>query len=549
MEKVGITTGKFIAGIVIAILISSAISIGIATQLMTGTQGSIGPQGEKGETGIQGLTGPAGSAGATGATGATGPAGATGATGATGTQGPPGPKGPYLPDFDSDWVNVSDKRGQYFNITHNLNFDDLLVDIVGRGPDGSIHQKYLGLNKYVVSGWGWAYGGTSSDIGRSVVQTSDGGYAIAGYTVSFGAGLNDVYLIKTDSGGNVLWSRTYGGTDNDMCFSLVQTNDGGYTMAGTTESFGAGLTDVYLVRTDRNGNMLWSRTYGGTGIDLGYTLVQTRDGSYVIAGYTNSSGAGGNDVYLVKTDANGNMLWNQTYGGTASDIGRSVVQTVDGGYAVAGYTNSFGVGGTDVYLIRASSSGDMLWSRTYGGTGNDLGHSVVETNDQGFAIAGHTNSYGAGSNDVYLVRTDSNGAMLWSKTYGGTGDDIGFSLVQAIGGRFAISGPTTSFGAGGTDVYLVETDANGNMLWSTTAGGTGNDFDGSLVQAVDGSYVIAGYTNSFGSGLNDFYLVKTDTEYEFGLGRTASTSNTLTLYRGINDVDWTYVRIRIWKID
>ncbi len=549
MEKVGITTGKFIAGIVIAILASSAISVGITTQLVTGPQGPVGLQGEKGEPGIQGLTGPTGPPGATGATGATGVTGATGATGAIGPQGPPGPQGPYLPDYDSGWLDISDKSGQYFNITHNLNFDDLLIDIVGRASDGSVNQKYLGLNTYVESGWGWAYGGTSSDIGRSVVQTGDGGYAIAGYTVSFGAGLYDAYLIKTDAGGNLLWDRTYGGTDNDMGFSLVQTSDGGYAIAGTTESFSAGLTDVYLVRTDDSGNMLWSQTYGGIGIDQGYYLVQTNDGGYVIAGSTTSSGAGSNDVYLVKVDASGNMLWNQTYGGTSSDIGRSVVQTGDGGYAIAGYTNSFGVGGNDVYLIKSDANGNMLWNRTYGGTGNDLGHSVVQSGNEGYAVAGQTNSFGAGSSDIYLVRTDSDGAMLWSKTYGGLGDDVGFCLVQARGARYAISGPTTSFGAGGTDIYLVETDDDGNMISSWTAGGTGNDFDGSLIQAVDGSYVIAGFTDSFGVGLTDIYLVKTDAEYEFGLARTDYSANTLTLYRGSNDVDWTYVRVRIWKID
>jgi hypothetical protein len=394
-------------------------------------------------------------------------------------------------------VDISDKRGQYFNITHDLNYGDVLVDIIGRAPDGSEHQKYLGLSKYEVPGWVWAIGGSGSDIGRAVVQTSDGGYAIAGNTNSFDAGNNDVYLVKTDSAGN----------------------------------------------------MLWSFTYGGTGIDMGYSVIQTIDGGYAITGYTNSFGAGLNDVYLVKADANGNMLWNMTYGGGGIDVGRAVVQKGDGGYDIAGYTNSSGAGNSDVYLVKTDSAGSLLWSSTYGGAGSDLGHSLVQTVDGGYAVAGQTASFGAGGNDIYLVRTDSSGGMLWNQTYGGTGSDVGMSLVQSIDGGFAMTGPTTSFGAGGTDVYFVETDGSGKMLRSTTFGGPGDDYDGSMTQSVDGSYVIAGYTDSFGSGLNDVYLVKTDTEYEFGLARTGSTDTTLTLYRGSNDVDWTYVRVRIWKID
>jgi hypothetical protein len=198
MEKVGVSTGKLIAGLVIAILASCAVSVVVCTQFARGPQGEKGATGATGDTGATGPEGPAGPQGATGAAGATGATGATGDTGATGPQGPPGPQGPYLPDYDSGWVNISDKRGQYFNITHNLNYNDVLVDIIGMATGGgSIHQKYLGLTGYG-GGWQKTWGGVNHEAGCSLVQTIDGGYAIAGYTGSFGAGNYDVFLVKTD---------------------------------------------------------------------------------------------------------------------------------------------------------------------------------------------------------------------------------------------------------------------------------------------------------------------------------------------------------------
>ncbi len=357
--------------------------------------------------------------------------------------------------------------------------------------------------------WTKTYGGSDYDYGYSVQQTQDG-YIIAGYTCSFGVGGADVYFIKTDANGNVEWTKTYGGRYDDWGYSVQQTQDSGFIIAGKTYSFGAGYEDVYLIKTDANGNVEWTKTYGGSGWDCGYSVQQTQDGGYIIAGYTFSFGAGYADVYLIKTDANGNVEWTKTYGGSDDDRGYSVQQTQDGGYIIAGETESFGAGGADVYLIKTDANGNVEWTKTYGGSDYDWGFSVQQTQDGGFIIAGVTSSFGAGSYDVYLIKTDANGDVEWTKTYGGSYDDWGKSVQQAQDGGYIIAGWTYSFGAGRCDVYLIKTDANGNVEWTKTYGGSDDDCGYSVQQTQDGGFIIAGKTESFGAGECDVYLIKTD---------------------------------------
>jgi len=201
------------------------------------------------------------------------------------------------------------------------------------------------------------------------------------------------------------WTQTYGGTGNDVAWAVVQTSDGGYAIAGYTNSYGAGTrttSNFWLVRTNSTGNMLWSRIYGGASADYAYSVVQTGDGEYALAGYTDSYGADG-DSWLVKTDSTGNMLWNKTYGGAVWDYAQSVVQTGDGGYALAGYTTSYG-SGWQFFLVKTDFAGAMQWNKTYGGTDTEAAYSLVQTGDGGYALAGYTLSYGAGNYDFWLVK-------------------------------------------------------------------------------------------------------------------------------------------------
>jgi len=360
--------------------------------------------------------------------------------------------------------------------------------------------------------WSKTFGNLGDDFGESVQQTPDGGYVIAGFTESYGAGGEDVWLIKTDSNGNKTWDKTFGGTSEDAGWSVRQTSDGGYIIAGSTSSYGAGARDAWLIKADSNGNKAWDKTFGGTSDDAGWSVQQTLDGGYIIAGGTGSYGAGEGDVWLIKTDSNGNKVWDKTFGGTSDDAGWSVQQTSDGGYVIAGFTGSYGAGGEDVWLIKTDSNGNKVWDKTFGGTSLDDGESVQQTSDGGYIIAGYTESYGAGGEDVWLIRTDSNGNKVWDKTFGGTSDDAGWSVQQTSNGGYIIAGSTGSYGAGEWDAWLIKTDSNGNKVWDKTFGGTSDDDGISVRQTSDGGYVIAGATVSYGAGDEDVWLIRLDRE-------------------------------------
>jgi hypothetical protein len=256
-------------------------------------------------------------------------------------------------------------------------------------------------------GWEQTFGGGDDDVGYSVQQTTDGGYIITGGTSSFGNGSSDVYLIKTDGSGTEQWTKTFGGTDHDYGFSVQQTTDGGYIITGRTGSFGN--ADVYLIKTDGSGTEQWTKTFGGTDYEEGWSVQQTTDGGYIITGQTESFGNGYYAVYLIKTDGSGTEQWTKTFGGTDIDRGYSVQQTTDGGYIITGWTSSFGNGSSDVYLIKTDGSGTEQWTKTFGGTDNDNARSVQQTTDGGYIITGWTESFGNGYHDVYLIKTDGNG--------------------------------------------------------------------------------------------------------------------------------------------
>jgi len=346
--------------------------------------------------------------------------------------------------------------------------------------------------------WSKTYGGADYDKVNSVVQTIDGGYALVGETNSFGAGEDDVWLVKTDALGNMQWNKTYGGTSRDFGVSIVQTTDGGFIMACSTMSFGAGSWDIWLVKTDDLGNVQWNKTFGGIGVDCvegERSIIQTSDGGYIIAGFTLSFGE--NTLWLIKTDALGNIKWNKTYGPYwGAD---SIVQTSDGGYAIAGYV--YVDGSADFLLLKVDSDGNMEWYKTYGGAGYDYAKSVVQTIDGGYALVGETESFGAGEYDVWLVKTDALGNMQWNKTYGGINLDEGVSLIQTNDGGYAIACWVGDF-------WLIKTDPDGEVQWSMSEP-KGSAW--SVIQTAGGEYVVAGSMN------NDFWLIKFGIQYEHEL--------------------------------
>jgi hypothetical protein len=405
----------------------------------------------------------------------------------------------FVPSGDSVSLSHSwSSQGTYF------------IKAQAKNVSGLLSNWSDGYQIVIIVTWTKTYGGGCSDFGYSVQQTSDNGYIITGYTTSFNVNHGDFYLIKADANGDTVWTKTYGGNDGDFGYSVQQTSDEGYIVAGYTFSFGAGAADVYLIKIDGNGNSIWTKTYGGSNYDYCHSVQQTLDGGFIIAGSTTLDGASRHDVYLIKTDANGDIVFEKTFGGVYDDKSYSAQQTSDGGFIVAGWTNSFGAGNGDFYLIKTDVNGDTIWTKTYGGSRSDWGYSVQQTSDDGYIIAGTTSSFGVGYADIYLIKTDANGDTTWTKTYGAYDDDRGYSVQQTSDGGYIIAGYTYSFSLGESDIYLVKTDANGNLVWSKTYGGIGYDEGYSVQQTLDGGYIIAGKTNSFGFGWYDVCLIKTD---------------------------------------
>ena len=347
--------------------------------------------------------------------------------------------------------------------------------------------------------------GTNPDEARCVQQTTDGGYIVTGTTLSFGTGYYDIFLIKFNANGDTVWTKTFGGTDYDDAWSVQQTTDGGYIIAGNTRSFGSGFGDAYLIKTDVNGDLLWSKAIGGTSTDQAFSVQQTTDGGYIATGYSASFNTGDFDVYLIKTDANGNSVWTKTFGAAdTNDYGNSVQQTNDGGYIITGYTGSFGAGGDDVYLIKTDSNGDTLWTKTFGGTNNDKGNSVKQTADGGYIIAGSTYSFSSGIAHVYLIKADINGDTLWTKIFDGVGG-IGYSIQETTDTGYIIAG------IGNQKVYLIKTNSSGDTLWTKAFGETGFEDGFSVYQTTDGGFIVTGITNTFQpSGDYDIFLIKTN---------------------------------------
>ena len=351
------------------------------------------------------------------------------------------------------------------------------------------------------------YGGTGGEVGSFFEPIADGGFIITGGTNSFGAGWEDVYLIKTDSLGNIVWMKTYGGTGYDYGKCVRQTTDGGFIITGASvNSFNTDtLGDVYLIKTDSLGNSQWSKIIGGIYLDYGSSVIQSTDGGFIIAGRTERI-YGDDDVYLIKTDINGDTLWTKTFGGSFNEWANEVIQTTDGGYAITGWTNG------PIYLIKTDANGNELWSSTFGGTNGEMGNSISQTVDGGFIITGRTRSFGSNTDRIYLVKTDTIGKLLWSKVYGSVKgfDYVGEYVEQTTDGGYVIVGDRGE-AKKSSDIYLIKTDTIGNLQWSKNLCSNPNVGGGKCVREIsDGSYIISGGISANNMSDANVYLIKTD---------------------------------------
>jgi hypothetical protein len=366
-------------------------------------------------------------------------------------------------------------------------------------------------------------GDTSMDAAWAVIETSDGGYALAGLTQTVGTEDGDFWLIKTDEYGNVEWNQTYGGKKFETAYSLVETSDGGYAIAGDTQSFGAGDSDFWLVKTDENGTVEWTKTYDKGADERAYSLVEASDGGYVLAGDISYSsddlGYGWSDAWLVKTDESGNLEWSRRYGGAGFDCAYGLVEASDGGYVLVGFTQVWGDGWNDFWLVKTDPNGNLDWSHTYGGDRPQNAYALVEASDGGYVLAGFTELSDAELSAFWLVKTDKYGYMAWNQTIG-VDYDYAWALVEVSDGGYALAGRTDYLAPDGYDVVLIKTDKNGKVKWNQTYGSEMSEEAYSLVATSDGGFIIAGYTSSSGYEYPDCWLTKTDANGDMQWNRT-----------------------------
>jgi hypothetical protein len=353
-------------------------------------------------------------------------------------------------------------------------------------------------------------GGSGTDNARTIVITPDGGYIAAGYTTSNSNGFTDIYVLRFNSNGDTIWTKKYGSTGVEQAFGIEATNDGNYVIVGYTTSWGGGgAQDGYLIKIDIDGNRLWEKFYGGSGTDGLESVQETSDGGLILCGYSNSAGTNGvKDVYLVKTDANGNESWSKKIGGGADDWGNIARQTSDGGYIIIGGTYSYGAGNSDYYMLKTNSSGTVEWYKTYGGAGTDEGKYIRPTSS-GFIITGDTDSRGAGMDDAWVIKTDLSGDSIWSKTYGGENKEASKMILKTNDGGYILSAITRSFGLWNPDSWIIKLNSTGDIEWEKKYGGSSHEHNYATLPTADGGYISVGHSDSYGN-LEQVYLIKTN---------------------------------------
>jgi uncharacterized delta-60 repeat protein len=362
-----------------------------------------------------------------------------------------------------------------------------------------IFTSFLSLNAQ----WARTYGGSGSDHASSIQQTSDGGYIVTGTTDSFGAGEYDIWVLKLSQDGEIEWQKTYGGSDFDSAHSIQQTSDGGYIIAGNTNSFDGGSSDFWILKLSPDGEIEWQKTYGGSDSDFAHSIQQTSDGGYIVAGDIGLMG-GTYGAWVLKLSSTGDIEWKKTY--EVSFETPSIQQTSDGGYIVAG--SAYFVGGpSGFWILKLSPAGEIEWQKTYGGSGSDRAPSIQQTSDGGYIVAGRTDSFGAGESDILVLKLSSTGDIEWQKTYGGSRWENFASIQQTNDGGYIVAGNDPGR-VRYDDFWVLKLSPDGEIEWQKAYGASASDSASSIQQTSDGGYIVAGYTMSWGAGSGDFWVLK-----------------------------------------
>ncbi|KQK27551.1 hypothetical protein AR438_00430 [Chryseobacterium aquaticum] len=395
------------------------------------------------------------------------------------------------------------------------------------------------------------FGGTATELAYSSVKTTDGGHIAAGSTTSSNGdvtghqGNQDFWVTKFDKKGNLQWQKTFGGSGDDQARSIITTLDGGYAITGNTSSNDGNISlnqgdfDYWVVKIDALGNLQWQKTYGGSGNDMAYSMIQSPDGTYAVTGQSSSNNGnvtgnlGGHDFWIVKLDNTGNILWEKSVGTSSTESSLSIINSSTNGFIVSGYTyppNGF----PDFFITKLNSAGAVEWQRTYGGSNTEICTQIISSSDGGYLATGYTDSNDGnitsnhGSYDFWLLKIDESGNIQWQKTYGGTGDDRAYSVIQTSDGGYAIGGSSTSNDGDVVsnhslmDFWIVKVNNTGVIQWNKNIGGNGNDQCNSIIQEANGDYIVTGFSNSGNreiarpvAGGTDFLVVRLSNAGEF----------------------------------
>ncbi len=417
----------------------------------------------------------------------------------------------------------------------------------------TVHFSLFTADAQPAIAWAKCFGGSGTDYANAILQTDDKGYLILGTTASADGDVNglhdslgndpDYWLIKLDENGNMEWQKCLGGTRREFASAMIKTSDGGYALCGYSWSpdgdvSGNGFhysADFWVLKLGSDYELTWQRTYGGYNDDKAFTIAETKDGGYVVAGNANSPDGdvtgliGKTDYWLIKLDSIGNLKWNRCYGGTGDETANSVIQCDDGGYILCGYTNSLDsevtnlhkdINGNktyDIWVVKTDSIGTMEWQKTYGGSGMDYGKTIIQTKDGGYTIFA-TTDFGRNDSgyyfydDYWLIKVDATGTIVWQQSYGGSYYDDAATMAQTKDGGYLLSGSVlsndmqVSGNHGGYDIWIVKTDSSGGIEWSKTVGGSRDDIAYSVIETKDGGVAVAGSTISYdgdAAGLHD----------------------------------------------
>jgi hypothetical protein len=372
-----------------------------------------------------------------------------------------------------------------------------------------------------------AYGGNYEDESMSIIQTKDGCFVVSGYTNSYGAGDFDALLMKVDEYGNPLWTRVFGGSGVDLLYSVIETNDSGLVIAGRTNSFGAGNYDILLAKYSKIGDFLWAKTIGGANDDYAFPIIPTSDGGYAIGGATDSWGNAYRDFFVVKLDSLFGLIWAAALGWLHPEDVRSIVQTADNGFAFTGNSWSFSSNDNAAILCRLDSLGNPLWCRNWGARSapadNDVCFDIVIAPDNDLVCAGFTERYdAAGQRDIMVSKFTDAGVHLWTTTLGGASNDEGYSLVLLPDSSFTVAGISESFGSGSYDITISGIGKNGSHLWSNVFGGSDTDRIWSMGRTIDNGYALSGNTMSYGVDSIDMLIALADSTGNPGIASTIS---------------------------